>query len=177
MGDLDRRERLLPRLDAVEELPLMAGGNRQHHRQILLLFALLDFLDPVRVGRLELAAVDRDPAVGADPLRAALDIAMASRDDQLDLVGVLAVDAIFRGRVPDRVLRREVGGGGDFERPDLVVGPDAVLGIAQAPVGDVAMMADPVEELAAAKGVIPAPVLVEVAGVVGFEGAGPTQNS
>ena len=64
-------------------------------------------------------------------------------------------------------LGGELGGGGDFERADGVVRAAAELGVGEAPVGDVAMVADPVHELAAAGVVVPPPVLVEAAGVEG----------
>ena len=110
MGDFDRRDRLLPRLDAVDELGHVVVGSHELEvhfrfgRLHLLLPAAVGF-PPFFVGRFKTAAIDRNPAVFADPLRAALDIAVAAGDDHFDVVGILALDAILARRVPDGVLR------------------------------------------------------------------------
>src|SRR5438105_2967735 len=100
-------------------------------------------------------AVHPDPAVFADPLRAAADVGMASRDDEFDVVGIAAFDPILGSAVPYRVLGRELGVGRDFNRANRVVRSDAVGGARKTPVADVAVMADPVHQLTAAEIVVP----------------------
>ena len=70
--------------------------------------------------RVEAAAIDPHPAVGADPLGAHAVLAFGVLHDQLDAVGIGALDAIPRGGVPDAGLR-EVGVDRiDFDGPGRV---------------------------------------------------------
>src|SRR4030043_1831903 len=100
----------------------------------------------------ELAPVDMAPAVLADPFGAAADIRVAAGNDHGRPVDVLGGDAVAEGAVVD-TARRELAAALDFDRPGEFP--------AHAPVGDVAVMTDPVHELAAAEIHVPAPVHVD----------------
>ena len=80
---------------------------------------------------------------------------MAARDGHRDVLGILQFDAILGRGVPNGVFGREFTLAFDFERAGTVE--------VQPPMRDVAVMADPIEELAAAGVVIPAPVHVKAA--------------
>ena len=141
------------RLDGVEEVAKVSTlGQRQFHLALVLLEDLGVFPLLVR-GFKGFAAIDPDPAVGADPLGAAANVRMSASDDQGDVSWILGRDAVLGAGVPNCIGRRKLARALDFERADLVV-------VSQTPMRDVAVMPDPVEQLAAAGIVIPAPVHV-----------------
>src|SRR5262249_17776856 len=81
--------------------------------------------------------------------------------------GIFEFDAIFGAGVPDGVDGRKVAVAFDFGRAGVVE--------VTAPMSDVAMMADPIEQLPAAGVVVPTPMLVKTTLDVGhhFGGANP----
>src|ERR1019366_1056439 len=132
-----------------------------------LLLRQLPDLAPGFVGRLNPPAVNPDPAVRSDPLGAAANIGVPARDRHGDVPRVFQFDAIFRAGVPHRVHWGKLALALDLEGA-------GVIEIAT-PVGDVAMVPDPVEQLAPARVVVPAPVPVNPAPDVWhhFGGASP----
>ena len=131
---------------------MAALGERQFRLALFLREAAGVF--PFLVRRFEgVAAVYPDPAVSADPLGAIPDVRVPAGDDHRNVVGILAGNAVLGAGVPQGVLGRELANSLDFQRANRVV-------VAQTPVPDVAMMADPIEQLAAAGIVVPAPVHV-----------------
>ncbi len=105
---------------------------------------------PFFVGGLEGAAVHPDPALGAGPLNAAADIREAAGNRHGDMAGILQLDPVFGGGVPDRAPGRELA-------PPLQLVRSGVVEAAP-PMGDVAMAPNPIHHLAAPGIVVPAPV-------------------
>src|SRR5581483_11937874 len=112
-------------------------------------------ITPFRIRGVELAAVHPYPAIRADPFRPAFDFRIPAGDDHRDVIGILEFNAIFRASVPNRVLGRKLAVPFDFRRSRAVE--------IQTPMGNIAMVADPVEQLAPACVVIPSPVHVNPA--------------
>ena len=122
----------------------------------LVALTLFDDLLEAVFGGVVAAAIDMHPAVRADPFRAHLDVFMSTGDGHGDVARVFRFGAVLGGGVPDVSARRHVHLDGlDLSRTAAVH--------VHAPVGDVAVVADPVEQLTAADVVIPAPVLVNAA--------------
>src|SRR5438876_2345703 len=99
-------------------------------------------------------AIHPDPAVGTDPFGAAPDVTMSTSDGHRHVVGILAGDAMLRACVPNGIAGWELSGALDFQRT-------ASLVAVHPPVSDVAMVSDPIEQLAAADVVIPPPVFMD----------------
>ena len=169
MAGCHGRDRRLMALHAIEEVALVSGGIVQLHldhivAQLLgprglhhlagLFIATVQGILQIRVGRIEAAAVHPHPAIGAHPLGAHLDVVMSVRDQHLHPVRIGGFGLVIRGGVPHIAARRELGA----DRPHLH--RSGVVAV-HSPVGDVAVVADPVEQLAAADVVVPAPVLVD----------------
>jgi hypothetical protein len=154
MRHLHRCNRRLSRLHAVQEVPEMParGEGQLHLTQILREgTAFLPFL--VR-GLEGVAAVHPNPAVFRRSTWSRRRCRrMATGDDDLDVARVLAGDPVLGAGVPECVRRRELA-----HRLDLA-GPERVV-VSQPPVGDVAVVPNPVEQLAAAGVVVPSPVHV-----------------
>ena len=148
MRGLDRGDRRLAGLHAVNEVAMVVVGLVELH----LVAVVRDFANQSSVGGVIAAAVHPDPAVGADPFRAAANVVIAAGDDHGDVLGVLQLDAIFGAGVPDGVGGRELAVAFDLRGAAVVH--------VHAPMGDVAVVADPVQQLAAAGVVVPAPVHV-----------------
>ena len=104
------------------------------------------------LGRIESASIHPHPTVCADPLGAAADVVVAACDDHGDIVRVFQIGAVFRASIPDGVFGREFALGLDFTRSHVVE--------IQSPMGNISMVADPIQQLAAAGVVVPAPVHV-----------------
>src|ERR1019366_1944833 len=153
VGCLHRRDGRLAGLYGLQEVPLMILREGQLH--LALLLRQLPDLAPGFVGCLKPPAVNPDPAVRSDPFGAAANIGMAARDRHGYVSRVFQFDAIFRAGVPHRVHRWKLALALDLEGA-------GVIEIAT-PVGDVAMVPDPVEQLAPARVVVPAPVPVNPA--------------
>src|ERR1039458_7042345 len=128
---------------------------REGQLHLAQLLRQLPDLAPRFVGRLKSPAVNPYPAVRSDPLGAAANIGVPPCDGHGDVPGILQLDAIFRAGVPHRVCRRELALALDLEGA-------RVIKIAT-PVGNVTMVPDPVEQLASARIVVPAPVPVDPA--------------
>src|SRR5439155_1328439 len=132
--------------------PVAALGEGQFHLALFLRKAAGVF--PFLVRRFEgVAAVYPDPIVGPDPLGAIPDVRMPAGDDHGDVIRVFAGDAVLGAGVPESILGWKLAHALNFQRANRVV-------VAQSPVPDVAMMADPIQQLAAAGIVVPAPVHV-----------------
>ena len=175
VGGLDGGDGGLAGFDAVEEVAVVAGGlveagfddvvaefGEGGGFDDLVALAFFDGAFELRDGAVEgAAAVDVEPAFFTDPGGAGFDVGVAAGDDHGDAACVEALGAIFGGGVPD------IGGGWHVHLDGFdFVGAGAVH--VHAPVGDVAVVADPVEELAAADVVVPAPVFVNAGLNVGF---------
>lgn len=117
MSGLDGGDRRFAGLDAIEEVPMVVGGAVKLDLAQLLGQArhVIVFL----LGRLESAAIDPYPAVRADPLCAAANIAVPAGNDHGDIVWILQVGAVFGAGVPDGVLGREFALGLDLAGPAL----------------------------------------------------------
>lgn len=160
--------------DAVEEIAMVAGGFVEAGFDDVIAefgegggfddfvaFAFFDHLLKLGDGAVVGAAVDVEPAFFADPFGAGLDVGVAASDDHGDVTGVRGFGAVFGGGVPD------VGAGWHVDLDGADFGGAAAVHV-EAPVGDVAVVADPVEELAAADVVVPAPVFVDASFDVGL---------
>lgn len=166
-------------LNAVEEIAVVAsgfveaglddiiakfgeGGGFDH----LIAHAFFDGAFQLGDGTVEgAAAIHMQPAFFTDPFGAGLNVRVTTGDDHGDVTGVEALSAVFGGGVPDVSARRHVHlDGFDFVRAGAVH--------VHAPVSDVAVVADPVEELAAADVVVPAPVFVNACLNVRLHGGG-----
>src|SRR6266478_6665448 len=154
MRDFDGRDRRLARLDAINEVAVVAFSLIDHD------FAFFrrqgTALTESGIGSFKAAAINPHPTVTANPLGAAANVAVSTGNGHFNIVRVFRSDAIFCASVPNRIFGGEFSFALDFRRTNLVV-------VAEAPVSDVAVMADPVQQLAAADIVIPAPVLVHPA--------------
>src|SRR4029077_8633035 len=114
------------------------------------------------IGGLETAAVHPDPAFGANPFGARFDVVVPAGNDHGDVVRVGEFNAVFRAGVPQRVRRGKLAVAFNLRGAGEV-------GV-HAPVRDVAVVANPVEQLAAAGVVIPTPVHVHALFDVRFHG-------
>src|SRR5260370_269850 len=101
-----------------------------------------------------MSPVHPNPAIGTDPFGAHFDSRMIVGNCHGDIIWVFERDPIFRTGVPNRIVRWELTCAFDFQRS-----PAAVA--IHSPMGDIAMVADPIEQLATADIVIPTPVLVD----------------
>lgn len=110
---------------------------------------------PIEIRGVKAAAVDPNPSVCANPFCAAADVAMPPSDDHLDVVRVLKVYPVARTGVPEGI------GGREFAHAALDLQRAAGLIHVQTPVADVAVVADPIQQLPTADIVIPAPVHVD----------------
>src|ERR1035441_7119457 len=88
--------------------------------ELHLVFVGGDLGKPVGVGGVITAAVHPDPAVGADPFRAAANVGIAAGDDHGDVLGVLQGDTVLGAGVPDGIARREVAVAFDLRRAATV---------------------------------------------------------
>ena len=105
---------------------------------------------PFSGGSIEPAAIDPNPSISANPFGAALDFGVTAGNGHGDVFGIGQVDAVFGCGVPNGVLWRKFAGAFNFHWAAIVE--------VESPMSDVAMMANPVEELATARVVIPAPI-------------------
>jgi hypothetical protein len=80
---------------------------------------------------------------------------VSTRHGHGHILRILEVDAILCRGVPNRILRRKLAFAFDFRWSHVVE--------VEAPVCDVAVVPDPIEELSAAEVVVPAPVHVNAA--------------
>src|SRR5262245_21636756 len=78
---------------------------------------------------------------------------MSAGDGHRDVFGILELDAVFGTGVPDGIFRRELTVTFDFGRTGVVK--------VQPPMSNVAVVPDPVEQLASADIVVPTPVHVD----------------
>lgn len=120
--------------DLMSQLLLVTRALVKGDFKVAFLLAVLNVANPLLVGGVDGAAVNPDPAVGADPFRAALNIAVSSGDDDFDIAGILAFDAVLGGGVPDLVFAGKLGGGRKpraGSRPRRRAAPD--FGLAKAP--------------------------------------------
>src|ERR1035437_1628484 len=148
MRRLDRRNRRLPRLDAVEEILVVIAGLVEFHFAQLLRQGPV--VAPLLIGAFKGPALDIYPTLGSNPFDAAAYLLVATGDDHRDVPGIAQLDAVFRGGVPHGILGWKLAKPFDFRRAGVVeVAP---------PMGDIAMMSDPVHQLAAAGVVVPPPV-------------------
>ena len=113
----------------------------------------------------EPAAVHPNPAVGPDPFGAHAMLAFRVLENHLRTVGISAFDPVARRSIPDAGL-------GELSVNRVDLHGAGVFG-AQSPLRDVAMMADPVHELAAAVIHLPAPVPVRAVLRIRRPGRGP----
>ena len=151
MRRLHRRDGRLAGFYAVNEVALVVGGFVELH--LAHFFRQRLEIVPLGLGTLKSSTIHPDPAFGADPFGAALDVGMSARDGHRDVVRVFQFNAILRAGVPDRLLVGKVAVTFDLRRPGIVA--------VHAPVRDVAMVSNPVQQLPAAGVVIPAPVHVD----------------
>src|SRR6187549_2044893 len=103
---------------------------------------------PFGIGSVKAAAVHPDPTVRANPFGSTSNVGMSARNRHRDILGILQFDSIFRAGVPDRVGGRENSLAFDLGRAGTIT--------IHAPVSDIAMVPDPIEQLSAAGVVIPA---------------------
>src|SRR5258708_200350 len=100
------------------------------------------FCKPINIGSVKRAAVHPHPAVGSDPFSAVTDVGMSSGDRHGDVAGIFESDAILGASIPDGVFRREFADAFDL-RGTVVVEVES-------PMRDIAVMADPIQQLATA---------------------------
>src|ERR1051326_8982153 len=149
MSGFDRCNRRFSRFDAIQKIALMVAGPIK----LNLIHVPWNLPEPIHVRGIVSPTVHPNPAFGADPFCAAANVAIATGDNHRDIIRILATDAIFGTCVPNRIWRRELTGAFDFGRT-------ACLVAIQAPVRNIAVVPDPIEQLAAPDIVIPAPVLM-----------------
>src|ERR1017187_3141748 len=157
VGHLGGRDGQPPGLHAVEEVAYVIGRIVEvdlSGSDLVLHQALGAGFKP--------APVNPDPAVGPNPLGAHAMLSFRVLEDHLHAVGISAFNPVARGRIPDTRLGELGVNGVDLPRA-------GVFG-AQAPLGDVAVMADPIHELAAAEIHLPAPVPMSAVRGIGRPG-------
>src|SRR6266567_2190246 len=101
-----------------------------------------------------MSSINPYPAIGTNPLGAHADSGMLIGNRHRYTLRVFARDAVLRAGVPNRIVWRELTCAFDFQRS-----PAAIA--IHSPMGDIAMVADPIQQLAAANVVIPTPVFVD----------------
>src|SRR6516225_10068478 len=111
------------------------------------------FPEPVHIGGVESSAIHPNPTVGAYPFCSHFDIRMTAGNGHHDVIRILAVDPILGASVPDRILWRKFTCALDLKRA-------ASLVHIQAPMGNIAMVPDPIQQLASTGVVIPTPIHV-----------------
>ena len=154
MGRLGGRDGRLARFDAVQEIaPVLLGMVK------LDLELVLGHREPVHVRRIIFAAIHPNPTIGSDPFGPTFNVPVPPGDYHLDVVGIFQRGAILGVSVPDRVLGRAFAVRFDLGRPAVVH--------VHAPMRDVAVVPDPVQQLSAAGVVVPAPVIVDAGFDVG----------
>src|SRR5258706_1825772 len=155
MRGFNRRNGRLPRFYAIQKIPAMVG--RMVELNLPFIFRLGE---PIHIGSFVPSPVHPDPAIGADPFSAAPNIRISTCNRHSDVLWIFKGDAVLGASVPDSVLWRELAYTFDLGR--------AVVVEVEPPMGDVAMMADPIQQLAAAGIVVPTPIHVNAAFNVRF---------
>src|ERR1035441_4538065 len=167
----DGRNCRLAGFHAVEKIALMAV------RLIQLNFAQFlrqrFALDPSWIRGIDPRAIHPYPSVGAYPLGSHADCGRTAgdRDCNIDRItsyffSIFTFDVVFRSRIPNGIGCRE------FAVPFNLRWTGVIE--SQAPMRDVAVVADPIHQLSAAGVVVPSPVLIDAGFDVRF-GLGGTQ--
>src|ERR1017187_327551 len=103
---LDRRNRRLARLDAVQEVPVVIAGLVEFHLAQLLRQGPV--VAPLLIGAFKDPALDINPTLGPYPFTAAANVLVATGDDHCDVPGIAQLDAVFCGGVPHGILGWEL---------------------------------------------------------------------